>query len=70
MQCCFTGNHILPDEDLAAFHWNLLGSEHPLASLKVFLFIKISLLHVVRYFFRGLGSANLILPLYTVSGVT
>ncbi|CAG5984573.1 unnamed protein product [Menidia menidia] len=28
------GNHILPDEDLAAFHWNLLGSEHPLASLK------------------------------------
>ncbi|XP_041837402.1 constitutive coactivator of PPAR-gamma-like protein 1 homolog isoform X2 [Melanotaenia boesemani] len=29
------GNHILPDEDLAAFHWNLLGSEHPLASLKV-----------------------------------
>ncbi|XP_063071846.1 constitutive coactivator of PPAR-gamma-like protein 1 homolog isoform X2 [Engraulis encrasicolus] len=29
------GNHILPDEDLAAFHWNLLGPEHPLASLKV-----------------------------------
>lgn len=30
-----TGNHILPDEDLAAFHWSLLGPEHPLASLKV-----------------------------------
>uniref|UniRef100_A0A668A531 Family with sequence similarity 120 member A n=1 Tax=Myripristis murdjan TaxID=586833 RepID=A0A668A531_9TELE len=29
------GNHILPDEDLAAFHWTLLGPEHPLASLKV-----------------------------------
>ncbi|XP_057574203.1 constitutive coactivator of PPAR-gamma-like protein 2 isoform X4 [Hippopotamus amphibius kiboko] len=29
------GNHILPDEDLAAFHWSLLGPEHPLASLKV-----------------------------------
>eukprot|EP00063_Salmo_salar_P014885 XP_013989720.1 PREDICTED: constitutive coactivator of PPAR-gamma-like protein 2 [Salmo salar] len=28
-------NHILPDEDLAAFHWSLLGPEHPLASLKV-----------------------------------
>uniref|UniRef100_A0AAZ3PHJ5 Family with sequence similarity 120A n=1 Tax=Oncorhynchus tshawytscha TaxID=74940 RepID=A0AAZ3PHJ5_ONCTS len=26
------GNHILPDEDLAAFHWSLLGPEHPLAS--------------------------------------
>lgn len=38
--CCggrvvFPGNHILPDEDLAAFHWSLLGPEHPLASLKV-----------------------------------
>uniref|UniRef100_A0A672M601 Family with sequence similarity 120 member A n=1 Tax=Sinocyclocheilus grahami TaxID=75366 RepID=A0A672M601_SINGR len=30
------GNHILPDEDLAAFHWSLLGPEHPLASLKSF----------------------------------
>uniref|UniRef100_A0A8C3U1G3 Family with sequence similarity 120A n=1 Tax=Catharus ustulatus TaxID=91951 RepID=A0A8C3U1G3_CATUS len=29
------GNHILPDEDLASFHWSLLGPEHPLASLKV-----------------------------------
>uniref|UniRef100_A0AAY4EIV4 Constitutive coactivator of PPAR-gamma-like protein 1 n=1 Tax=Denticeps clupeoides TaxID=299321 RepID=A0AAY4EIV4_9TELE len=29
------GNHVLPDEDLAAFHWSLLGPEHPLASLKV-----------------------------------
>lgn len=29
------GNHILLDEDLAAFHWNLLGPEHPLASLKM-----------------------------------
>uniref|UniRef100_A0A8C4QKW0 Family with sequence similarity 120 member C n=1 Tax=Eptatretus burgeri TaxID=7764 RepID=A0A8C4QKW0_EPTBU len=29
------GNHILPDEDLAAFHWNLLGPDHPLSSLKV-----------------------------------
>uniref|UniRef100_A0A8D3CJG7 Family with sequence similarity 120 member A n=1 Tax=Scophthalmus maximus TaxID=52904 RepID=A0A8D3CJG7_SCOMX len=29
------GNHMLPDEDLAAFHWSLLGPEHPLASLKV-----------------------------------
>ncbi|KAG9260770.1 constitutive coactivator of PPAR-gamma-like protein 1 [Astyanax mexicanus] len=29
------GNHILPDEDLAAFHWSSLGPEHPLASLKV-----------------------------------
>uniref|UniRef100_A0A8C3AG93 Family with sequence similarity 120 member A n=1 Tax=Cyclopterus lumpus TaxID=8103 RepID=A0A8C3AG93_CYCLU len=29
------GNHILSDEDLAAFHWSLLGTEHPLASLKV-----------------------------------
>lgn len=28
------GNHILQDEDLAAFHWSLLGPEHPLASLK------------------------------------
>ncbi|XP_072328618.1 constitutive coactivator of PPAR-gamma-like protein 1 isoform X4 [Scyliorhinus torazame] len=28
------GNHILPDEDLAAFHWSLLGPDHPLASLK------------------------------------
>ncbi|XP_068939850.1 constitutive coactivator of PPAR-gamma-like protein 1 isoform X1 [Petaurus breviceps papuanus] len=28
------GNHILPDEDLASFHWSLLGPEHPLASLK------------------------------------
>uniref|UniRef100_A0A8D0G8W3 Family with sequence similarity 120 member A n=1 Tax=Sphenodon punctatus TaxID=8508 RepID=A0A8D0G8W3_SPHPU len=28
-------NHILPDEDLASFHWSLLGPEHPLASLKV-----------------------------------
>lgn len=35
MLTCFTGNHILPDEDLAAFHWSLLGPEHPLASLKV-----------------------------------
>ncbi len=31
----FIGNHLLPDEDLAAFHWSLLGPEHPLASLKV-----------------------------------
>lgn len=29
------GNHLLLDEDLAAFHWTLLGPEHPLASLKV-----------------------------------
>ncbi|XP_072308138.1 constitutive coactivator of PPAR-gamma-like protein 1 homolog [Eucyclogobius newberryi] len=29
------GNHILLDEDLAAFYWTLLGPEHPLASLKV-----------------------------------
>lgn len=29
------GSHILPDEDLAAFHWRLLGPEHPLASLKL-----------------------------------
>ncbi|KYO38904.1 serine/threonine-protein kinase WNK1 isoform D [Alligator mississippiensis] len=29
------GNRILPDEDLAAFHWSLLGPDHPLASLKV-----------------------------------
>ncbi|XP_061113350.1 constitutive coactivator of PPAR-gamma-like protein 2 isoform X2 [Conger conger] len=29
------GNHILPDEDLAAFHWSLLGPDHPLASLKM-----------------------------------
>lgn len=29
------GNHILLDEDLAAFHWNLLGPEHPLSSLKM-----------------------------------
>ncbi|KAM4740198.1 LOW QUALITY PROTEIN: constitutive coactivator of PPAR-gamma-like protein 1 [Anableps anableps] len=28
-------NRILPEEDLAAFHWNLLGPEHPLAFLKV-----------------------------------
>ncbi|KAM9576528.1 LOW QUALITY PROTEIN: constitutive coactivator of PPAR-gamma-like protein 2 [Trichechus inunguis] len=28
------GNHILPDEDLATFHWNLFRPEHPLASLK------------------------------------
>lgn len=33
--CSSAGNHILPDEDLAAFHWSLLGPEHPLASLKV-----------------------------------
>lgn len=33
--CLHAGNHILPDEDLAAFHWSLLGPEHPLASLKV-----------------------------------
>lgn len=32
---CLPGNHILPDEDLASFHWSLLGPEHPLASLKV-----------------------------------
>lgn len=32
---CVSGNHILPDEDLASFHWSLLGPEHPLASLKV-----------------------------------
>lgn len=32
---CVAGNHILPDEDLASFHWSLLGPEHPLASLKV-----------------------------------
>nr|DBA18692.1 TPA: hypothetical protein GDO54_016911 [Pyxicephalus adspersus] len=32
---CLQGNHILPDEDLAAFHWSLLGPDHPLASLKV-----------------------------------
>lgn len=35
----FIGNHILPDEDLAAFHWSLLGPEHPLASLKVNYFL-------------------------------
>ncbi|XP_072285275.1 constitutive coactivator of PPAR-gamma-like protein 2 isoform X2 [Pyxicephalus adspersus] len=29
------GNHILSDEDLAAFHWSLLGPDHPLVSLKV-----------------------------------
>ncbi|KAK7907399.1 hypothetical protein WMY93_016011 [Mugilogobius chulae] len=29
------GNHILLDEDLAEFYWTLLGSEHPLASLKM-----------------------------------
>ena len=29
------GNHILPDEDLASFHWNLCGPEHPVASIKV-----------------------------------
>ncbi|XP_078677661.1 constitutive coactivator of PPAR-gamma-like protein 1 homolog isoform X17 [Branchiostoma floridae x Branchiostoma belcheri] len=29
------GNHILPDEDLASFHWALLGPTHPLAGLKV-----------------------------------
>ncbi|MED6285486.1 hypothetical protein CHARACLAT_029803 [Characodon lateralis] len=28
-------NQILPEEDLAAFHWNLLGPDHPLACLKV-----------------------------------
>lgn len=28
------GNHILPAEDLASFHWRLLGPELPLASLK------------------------------------
>ncbi|XP_077989887.1 constitutive coactivator of PPAR-gamma-like protein 1 homolog isoform X2 [Glandiceps talaboti] len=28
------GNHILPDEDLALFHWFLLGPGHPLANLK------------------------------------
>ncbi|XP_062396735.1 constitutive coactivator of PPAR-gamma-like protein 2 [Sardina pilchardus] len=35
MFAALLGNHILPDEDLAAFHWSLLGPEHPLASLKV-----------------------------------
>lgn len=29
------GNHLLLDEDLAAFHWSLLGPDHPLASLKM-----------------------------------
>lgn len=29
------GNHLLLDEDLAAFHWSLLSPEHPLKSLKV-----------------------------------
>lgn len=44
-----TGNHILPDEDLAAFHWSLLGPEHPLASLKVLIQSVIS--HIfIRYF--------------------
>ncbi|XP_006823145.2 constitutive coactivator of PPAR-gamma-like protein 1 homolog, partial [Saccoglossus kowalevskii] len=28
------GNHIVPDEDLALFHWFLLGPGHPLAGLK------------------------------------
>ncbi|XP_070557996.1 LOW QUALITY PROTEIN: constitutive coactivator of PPAR-gamma-like protein 1 homolog [Ptychodera flava] len=28
------GNHILPDEDLALFHWYLLGPGHPLSNLK------------------------------------
>ncbi|XP_053724961.1 constitutive coactivator of PPAR-gamma-like protein 1 homolog [Synchiropus splendidus] len=32
---CLLGNHILPDEDLATFHWRLLGPKHPLVSLKV-----------------------------------
>ena len=35
VRVCVAGNHILPDEDLASFHWSLLGPEHPLASLKV-----------------------------------
>lgn len=43
-----TGNHILPDEDLAAFHWSLLGPEHPLASLKVLIQFVIS--HFFKYF--------------------
>lgn len=29
------GNHILPYEDLASFHWSLCGPEHPVASIKV-----------------------------------
>uniref|UniRef100_A0A3Q3WUH7 Uncharacterized protein n=1 Tax=Mola mola TaxID=94237 RepID=A0A3Q3WUH7_MOLML len=41
------GNHILRDEDLAAFQWSLLGAEHPLASLKVKILMVICLyLHV------------------------
>lgn len=28
-------NYILPNEDLASFHWSLLDPEHLLASLKV-----------------------------------
>lgn len=38
----FLGNHILPDEDLASFHWSLLGPEHPLASLKVQFYVTAS----------------------------
>ncbi|XP_033270714.1 constitutive coactivator of PPAR-gamma-like protein 2 isoform X17 [Orcinus orca] len=45
------GNHILPDEDLAAFHWSLLGPEHPLASLKVFGIIDLEILpfHEIKW---------------------
>ncbi|XP_072181724.1 constitutive coactivator of PPAR-gamma-like protein 1 homolog isoform X1 [Diadema setosum] len=29
------GNHIMPEEDLAAFHWSLLGPDHPLNGLRM-----------------------------------
>ena len=30
-----SGNHILTEEDLALFHWSLLGPDHPLNGLRV-----------------------------------
>ena len=35
------GNSFLPEEWLAQFHWSLLGPDHPLAKLQVFLILSV-----------------------------
>ena len=40
------GNHILSSEDLALFHWNLLGPDHPLNGLRVGISIAVCIIAV------------------------
>lgn len=43
------GNSFLPEEWLAQFHWSLLGPDHPLAKLQVFLILEFLFVLCVYY---------------------